>query len=69
MSESFAIAMFGALFAVMNPFINLPVFLGLTEDLHQSEQRSAAQDPHLHRSVLHNHCNFWHAILTFFGAR
>ncbi|SMP19625.1 MarC family protein [Shimia sagamensis] len=42
MSESFAIAMFGALFAVMNPFINLPVFLGLTEDLHQSEQRSAA---------------------------
>jgi multiple antibiotic resistance protein len=42
MSGSFAIAMFGALFAVMNPFINLPVFLGLTEDLHQSEQRSAA---------------------------
>ena len=42
MSESFAIAMFGALFAVMNPFINLPVFLGLTEDLHQAEQRRAA---------------------------
>ncbi|MCP4818804.1 MAG: MarC family protein [Shimia sp.] len=42
MSEDFAITMFGALFAVMNPFINLPVFLSLTHDFDQSEQRKAA---------------------------
>lgn len=42
MSEDFAITMFGALFAVMNPFINLPVFLGLTDDLDQTEQRKTA---------------------------
>ncbi|SFK82129.1 MarC family protein [Shimia haliotis] len=42
MSEDFAITMFGALFAVMNPFINLPVFLSLTHDLDQSEQRKTA---------------------------
>jgi multiple antibiotic resistance protein len=34
--------MFGALFAVMNPFINLPVFLGLTSDLDAHEQRGVA---------------------------
>ncbi|WP_294220764.1 MarC family protein [uncultured Shimia sp.] len=68
MSESFAIAMFGALFAVMNPFINLPVFLGLTEDLHQSEQRSAATKILTYTAVS---CVIiaisGTAILTFFG--
>lgn len=68
MSESFAIAMFGALFAVMNPFINLPVFLGLTEDLHQSEQRSAATKILTYTAVS---CIIiaisGTAILTFFG--
>ncbi len=68
MSESFAIAMFGALFAVMNPFINLPVFLGLTEDLEQSEQRSAATKILTYTAVS---CGIiaiaGTAILAFFG--
>ncbi len=68
MSESFAIAMFGALFAVMNPFINLPVFLGLTEELEQAEQRSAATKIITYTAVS---CVIiaisGTAILTFFG--
>lgn len=42
MTDGFAIAMFGALFAVMNPFVNLPVFLGLTDGQSAAERRSEA---------------------------
>lgn len=36
------VAAFGALFAIMNPFINLPVFLSLTDTLTVAAQRRAA---------------------------
>ncbi|MEP2530084.1 MarC family protein [Shimia sp.] len=42
MTDGFVISMFGALFAVMNPFVNLPIFLGLTEGMQRSDQRRAA---------------------------
>lgn len=42
MEHSFAITMFGALFAVMNPFVNLPIFLSLTDGQAVSDQRKAA---------------------------
>ncbi|MDP2580849.1 MarC family protein [Shimia thalassica] len=42
MSDGFAVSMFGALFAVMNPFVNLPIFLSLTEDQTRSDQRKTA---------------------------
>lgn len=42
MSENFVVAMFGALFAVMNPFVNLPIFLGLTQENTKAEQRKTA---------------------------
>ncbi len=42
MTENFAISMFGALFAVMNPFVNLPIFLGLTAGLDRTGQRRMA---------------------------
>lgn len=38
----FAIAMFGALFAAMNPFVNLAIFLSLTTDLDRPAQRQRA---------------------------
>ena len=40
--ESFAVGMFGALFAVMNPFVNLPIFLSMTADQSVSQQRKTA---------------------------
>lgn len=36
------IKMFGAFFAIMNPFVNLPMFLALTSDFTVSEQRALA---------------------------
>lgn len=42
MTYTFAVSMFGALFAVMNPFVNLPIFLSLTADHSRAEQRKAA---------------------------
>ncbi|MFV0278031.1 MAG: MarC family protein [Parahaliea sp.] len=36
------IKMFGAFFAIMNPFINLPIFLALTDGFSVSEQRALA---------------------------
>lgn len=37
-----AIKLFGALFAIMNPFVNLPVFLGLTDGASAAVQRQVA---------------------------
>lgn len=42
MDPTFGIKFFGALFAVMNPLIVLPIFIGLTGDLSLSEQRKTA---------------------------
>ncbi|CUH75444.1 inner membrane protein [Tritonibacter multivorans] len=42
MNTDFAIAMFGALFAVMNPFVNLPIFLSLTAGADRGAQRKTA---------------------------
>ena len=42
MTYAFAVSMFGALFAVMNPFVNLPIFLSLTAESCRAEQRKAA---------------------------
>ena len=42
MADSFTITMFGALFAVMNPFVNLPVFLSLTQEASAAERRGLA---------------------------
>lgn len=42
MNISFTVAMFGALFAVMNPFVNLPIFLSLTAGANRGAQRRMA---------------------------
>lgn len=42
MDSALAIKFFGALFAIMNPFTNLPVFLGVTQGASQAEQRAIA---------------------------
>ena len=42
MTTSELISAFGAFFAIMNPFVNLPVFLALTEDYTVSDQRKLA---------------------------
>ncbi|WP_341365415.1 MarC family protein [Yoonia sp. BS5-3] len=36
------VSAFGAFFAIMNPFVNLPIFLALTSDFKVSEQRKLA---------------------------
>ncbi|SDI72029.1 MarC family protein [Aliiruegeria lutimaris] len=40
----FAIKFFGALFTIMNPITNLPVFLGVTEGASPQVQRAIAID-------------------------
>jgi multiple antibiotic resistance protein len=40
--SAFGIKYFGALFAVMNPLVNLPIFLGLTGQMSPAEQRHTA---------------------------
>lgn len=42
MDTVFLVKVLGALFAIMNPFVNLPIFLGLTRDLDAGEQRRVA---------------------------
>ncbi len=68
MPDSFAVAMFGALFAVMNPFVNLPIFLSLTEELDASTQRKTALQVVIYTSIA---CAIvavaGSAILNFFG--
>lgn len=39
MDPEFAIKFFGALFAIMNPITNLPIFLGVTEGASPAQQR------------------------------
>ncbi len=42
MDTTLAVGFFGALFAIMNPFTNLPVFLSVTDGLSVSDQRKVA---------------------------
>ncbi len=42
MDETFAVKFFGAVFAIMNPFVGLPLFLSLTEGAGAAEQRKIA---------------------------
>mgnify|MGYP000964137962 CR=1 FL=1 len=42
MDASFGLTFFGALFAIMNPLVNLPFFLSLTSGYSAAEQRRAA---------------------------
>lgn len=42
MESTLAVGFFGALFAIMNPVTNLPVFLSVTQDLSAAEQRKIA---------------------------
>lgn len=42
MDTALAIKFFGALFAIMNPFTNLPIFLGVTEGATRAVQRQIA---------------------------
>lgn len=42
MDATFVLKFFGALFAIMNPFVGLPVFLGMTETMGPSAQRRIA---------------------------
>lgn len=61
MSDGFAISMFGALFAVMNPFVNLPIFLSMTDGQSAADQRKTAVETIFYTSVM---C----AVVAFFGA-
>ncbi|MCV6824341.1 MULTISPECIES: MarC family protein [Halocynthiibacter] len=42
MDHSELIKAFGAFFAIMNPFVNLPIFMALTSDLSVAQQRTLA---------------------------
>ncbi|WP_299947659.1 MarC family protein [uncultured Ruegeria sp.] len=42
MDTTLAVGFFGALFAIMNPITNLPVFLSVTQDLPTADQRKVA---------------------------
>jgi len=42
MDVAFAAKVFAALFAIMNPIANLPIFLSLTSDMSEGEQRRTA---------------------------
>ncbi len=42
MDSTLAVGFFGALFAIMNPITNLPVFLSVTEGLTPTDQRKVA---------------------------
>ena len=52
MDQLFAIKFFGALFAIMNPLTNLPIFLSLTSGIDPAEQRRVARQVVLNAAVL-----------------
>jgi multiple antibiotic resistance protein len=52
MDHTFGIKFFGALFAIMNPLVNLPIFLSLTQDLTLAEQRRTALEVTLYSAVM-----------------
>lgn len=52
MDHSFAITFFGALFAIMNPLVNLPLFLALTRGYTPAEQRRAGLSVTFYSAVM-----------------
>ncbi|WP_068086866.1 MarC family protein [Polycladidibacter stylochi] len=59
---------FGSLFAIMNPFVNLPIFMSLTSDLTQSQQRFLAAKIALYSAGLATVILFsGRELLVFFG--
>ncbi len=68
MDQSELIRMFGAFFAVMNPFINLPMFLSLTSGFSVPEQRVLALKITLYSAVMCLVIMFaGRGIISFFG--
>ena len=68
MDLAFAAKFLGALFAIMNPFITLPIFLSLTEGRSVAEQRAMAVRITLYTAVM---CAVvaiaGNALIGFFG--
>lgn len=59
---------FGAFFAIMNPFVNLPIFLALTNGFSVAEQRSLAVKIVLFSAIMCAVILFaGHQIIGFFG--
>jgi MarC family membrane protein len=52
MDAAYGIKLFGALFAIMNPLVNLPIFLSLTEALTPAQQRRTALQVMLYTTVM-----------------
>ena len=52
MDTAYAIKLFGALFAIMNPISNLPIFLGVTEGASVATQRAIALKVALYALVM-----------------
>ncbi|MBI1219259.1 MAG: NAAT family transporter [Rhodobacteraceae bacterium] len=52
MDTVFLVKVLGALFAIMNPFVNLPVFLGLTEGMDTQTQRRNAMRVVVYSAVM-----------------
>ncbi|MFV0281542.1 MAG: MarC family protein [Rhodoblastus sp.] len=68
MDPVFAVTFLGALFAIMNPFVNLPIFLGMTSDSSVSEQRRLAILIFLYSSTMCAVISLLGgSIITFFG--
>ncbi len=68
MDIAFATKFFGALFAIMNPFVNLPIFLSLTNGKPVAEQRSAAVRVAVYATIMCGVISFAGAkIIGFFG--
>lgn len=68
MDYALLVKTFGAFFAIMNPFVNLPLFLSLTSDFTIDEQRRVAAKVALFSAIM---CGViligGQAIITFFG--
>ncbi len=68
MDVAFAARFLGALFAIMNPFINLPLFLAMTTDRTVAEQRALALQTVTYTAVMCVVISLaGHFILGFFG--
>lgn len=52
MDSTIAVGFFGALFAIMNPITNLPVFLSVTDGLSPADQRKVATKTALYCLIL-----------------
>lgn len=52
MDIAFATKLLGALFAIMNPFINLPIFLSLVSDRTVAQQRNVALSVFIYTAVM-----------------